>query len=113
MNFNNLKVSDRLFLNEVDQMIKQFSFAILLTCLFIGCSSPQPPESFIKANMRIITGILNAWLLNDTDGLRFIVLLPLKDLLGILVWLASLLKKQTYWRGKTFILKKGKMVEVK
>lgn len=63
--------------------------------------------------LRIFTGIMNALLLKDKDGLKFIWLLPLRDLLGIFVWLVSLFKKQTHWRGKFYTLKKGKMVSVK
>ena len=91
-------------------LIRGVPFALLYTL----CGGPYGWQVLAGViGMRIITGILNAGLLKDTDGLRFIGLLPLKDLLGILVWLASLLKKRTFWRGKTFILKKGKMVEVK
>jgi len=63
--------------------------------------------------LRIATGIVNALLLRDSDGLKSIWLLPLRDLFGIFVWLVSLLKRQTHWRGKRYLLKKGKMVAVK
>jgi len=48
---------------------------------------------------------------SDRDGIKAIWLLPVRDLLGMVFWMASFLKRETRWRGKTFILKKGKLVE--
>jgi len=63
--------------------------------------------------VRLLTAVSNSLFLQDRDGIKGIWLLPLRDLLGIFVWLASFLKRYTYWKEKTFVLKKGKMVEVK
>jgi len=59
--------------------------------------------------IRLITGVVNAALLKDIDGFRNIWLLPIRDCFGIFVWLASLFKRHTYWRGKPYILENGKM----
>jgi ceramide glucosyltransferase len=91
-------------------LIRGVPFALL----YALCGGPYGWQVLVGAvGLRILTGILNALLLKDADGLKFIGLLPLKDLLGILVWLTSLFQKKTHWRGKTFILKKGQLVEVK
>ena len=63
-----------------------------------------------SALLRILTGIINALHLKDKDGLKSLWMLPLRDLFGIFVWMVSLLKTQTHWRGKYYTLKKGKMV---
>jgi len=65
------------------------------------------------AAMRVAAGIANARRLRDRDGLTWIVLLPVRDVLGLLVWLAVLCKSKGSWRGRRFILKNGKMLEEK
>ncbi len=61
--------------------------------------------------LRILTGISNALYLRDRDGMQFIWLLPVRDLLGLVVWAGGLLKQTTSWRGRTFHLKNGKLTE--
>jgi ceramide glucosyltransferase len=63
--------------------------------------------------LRIMTAVGNSFYLKDNDGIRNVWLLPVRDLFGIFVWLASFVKKETHWRGKTFILNRGILVEVK
>lgn len=63
--------------------------------------------------IRLVAGIVNAALLKDIDGFRNIWLLPVRDCFGIFVWIASLFKRHTYWRGKPYILEKGKMKEAR
>ena len=62
---------------------------------------------------RMTTGSINAILLKDAGSIKKIWLLPLRDLAGLFVWMASLLKRRTYWRGKLYTLSRGKMVPVK
>ncbi len=62
--------------------------------------------------MRVGTALSGSFFLKDKDGMKSSWMLPIRDLLGIFVWLASFIKRKTYWRGRTFALKKGKMVEV-
>ena len=62
---------------------------------------------------RIATGIANAGRLGDRDGLSWIVLLPIRDVLGLLVWVAALVKRRGSWRGRNFLLKNGKMLAEK
>jgi ceramide glucosyltransferase len=66
-----------------------------------------------SAGLRILTGIINSRLLKDSGGLKLIWLLPLRDLGGMAVWLVSLFKRRTLWRGRSYRLKKGKMEPVK
>lgn len=63
--------------------------------------------------LRLFTATTNAMHLHDRDGIKFIWLLPLRDVLGLFVWLTSLVKRSTSWRGRTFVLEKGRMREEK
>jgi ceramide glucosyltransferase len=63
--------------------------------------------------IRLLTAVANCLLLRDPDGIKSVWLLPIRDLLGIFVWLASFFKRKTYWKEKIFVLKRGRMIEVK
>lgn len=62
--------------------------------------------------LRLFTAAVNAGILRDKEGLQWLWLLPLRDLLGVPVWLASFIKKRTVWKGREFAIRKGKMVEI-
>jgi len=51
-------------------------------------------------------------LLGDREGVRRLWLLPLRDAAGLFVWLASLIGRKVYWRGRVFVLSGNKMIEV-
>lgn len=61
---------------------------------------------------RLFTSAINALLLKDREGLQALWLLPLRDLFGLFTWFASFVNRKTYWKGRTFFVKGGKMVEV-
>jgi len=87
-------------------LVRGVPFA-LLYALFSG---PHGwPILIGTVGIRLVTGVVNAALLKDRDGFHNIWLLPVRDCFGIFVWLASLFKRHTYWRGKPYILEKGKM----
>ena len=48
--------------------------------------------------------------LQDRQIVRLLWLLPLRDLIAIAIWLASLLGHSIQWRGEVFHLQKGKLV---
>ncbi|MDO8526442.1 MAG: glycosyltransferase [Deltaproteobacteria bacterium] len=63
--------------------------------------------------VRLFTTWINSFFfLKDTQGLKAIGLLPIRDILGFFVWFASFVKRKTVWKDRTFIIEKGKMVEV-
>ena len=39
-------------------------------------------------------------------------MLPLRDLVALLVWIASLAGHNVVWRGDSFMLKDGKLVRI-
>lgn len=61
---------------------------------------------------RLATAAANALLLKDRESLKNLWLLPLRDIFGFAVWFASLVKRKTFWKGRTFVVKKGLMVEI-
>ncbi|MBI4223681.1 MAG: glycosyltransferase [Deltaproteobacteria bacterium] len=65
----------------------------------------------ITLGLRWVTSVWNALILRDREGLKALWLLPLRDLLGFFVWIASLTRHKTHWRGKVFRVKKGIMHE--
>lgn len=70
------------------------------------------PVLLVAIAARLGTAVGNSFFLEDKDGMNKLWLLPFRDLLGIFLWLSSFLKRKIYWRGKTFIVKKGKIVKV-
>jgi ceramide glucosyltransferase len=68
---------------------------------------------FAATGIRLVTAVSNALLLGDADGISRIWLLPLRDLLALPVWSVALFKRRTCWKGKCFVLKRGRMKAVK
>ena len=63
---------------------------------------------------RFAVGFLAAnAVLNDDQFFRFILLLPLRDLIAPLIWGASLMGSRVHWRGDVFDLKDGRLIAVK
>lgn len=61
--------------------------------------------------LRVVTAaVMLKWGLRDSEGLRAVWLLPLRDLAGLLSWAAALIKKDVVWRGSRFCLNRyGKL----
>lgn len=90
-------------------LIRGVPFAVIYATL----QGPWWPQILaVCLGARLFTAAVNSTYLGDHEGLRALWLLPLRDSLGLFVWLASFLKRKTFWKGRTFILKKGKMMEV-
>ena len=59
---------------------------------------------------RLAIGFATAVLvLGDPTFFRNMLLLPLRDLMAPIVWLASFMGNSIRWRGDTFTLKNGKL----
>jgi ceramide glucosyltransferase len=50
--------------------------------------------------------------LHDRQGLKHIFLLPVRDMIAPLVWVASLAGHQIHWRGDVFYLKDGRLARM-
>jgi ceramide glucosyltransferase len=49
-------------------------------------------------------------ILRDRQFYKYLVLLPLRDLMAVLVWAASFLGHSIHWRGESFTLKDGRLL---
>jgi len=56
--------------------------------------------------------IVGRRVLNDPRVMRDLWLLPLRDFLALLVWIASYAGNEVEWRGLRFRLRKGKLERV-
>jgi len=56
--------------------------------------------------------VVTSTLLGDREGIRRLWLLPLRDIVGLFVWLASFLGRKVHWRGRVFVLSGNGMIEV-
>lgn len=82
--------------------------------LYLAAGGPHAWGVLLATVMiRVGTGVLNAGMLGDQDGMRCIWILPARDMLGLMVWGVGVFKKKTSWRGKSFLIKKGKLVQVR
>ena len=61
---------------------------------------------------RLGTTVVTSTLLGDREGIRRLWLLPIRDAAGVFVWLASLIGRKVYWRGRAFVLRGNRMIEV-
>jgi len=62
----------------------------------------------------IFLRMVSAWVvaagaLHDRQVTRFLPLIPLRDVAGVLIWLASFAGNTVVWRGERFQLKRGKL----
>jgi ceramide glucosyltransferase len=63
--------------------------------------------------LRVAVALLVGWsVLRDRRVLRLMPLLPLRDLVALLVWVASLAGHKVVWRGDSFMLKDGRLIRI-
>jgi len=62
--------------------------------------------------VRLCTTVVTSTLLGDREGIRRLWLLPLRDTVGLFVWLASFVGRKVHWRGRVFVLSGNGMIEV-
>jgi len=62
--------------------------------------------ALLRMTMAVVTAIS---VLKDGDAMRSLWLLPLRDFLAPLIWLAGMFGRKIVWRGEEFELDKGKL----
>ncbi len=62
--------------------------------------------AFLRLAMALSIG---TGVLHDRDVRRFLALVPLRDIVAMMVWIASFAGHTVAWRGHEFILEKGKL----
>ena len=65
--------------------------------------------ALLRMTMAVVTAIS---VLKDGDAMRSLWLLPLRDFLAPLIWLAGMFGRKIVWRGEEFELDKGKLRRV-
>ena len=63
--------------------------------------------AFMRAAMALVVG---RYVLGDAQVVRYLWLVPVRDLLAMGVWIASFAGHRVSWRGQWFTLKRGKLV---
>lgn len=90
-------------------LIREIPFSLL----YSFCVFPFWPAVLCATIVnRLLTARLNARLLGDTETPKHLWFLPLRDLAGIFIWFASLVRRKVYWKGRKFLVRKGLMVEI-
>ena len=63
--------------------------------------------------LRLAIALVVGWsVLRDRQGLGLLALLPLRDLVALLIWFASLVGHTVVWRGDSFRLQNGRLVRI-
>jgi ceramide glucosyltransferase len=58
----------------------------------------------------VVAWVVGDRILRDRQFYKYLVLLPLRDLMAVLVWAASFLGHSIHWRGESFTLKDGRLL---
>ncbi len=83
----------------------------LLALLFAGGAAWAWLLFAIMLSARVAAGMLiGRSLLGDRQLPSSLLWLPLRDLLGVAVWIASFVGETVTWRGESFVLRRGKLV---
>lgn len=90
-----------------------FTFGLLWGALALLLSRGAPWAWALFAAAAIlrfgVACLFGARILFDRAVLKNLWLMPLRELIGFCVWIASLLGRKIVWRGESFILRKGKL----
>jgi len=63
----------------------------------------------MRATVAIVVG---QSVLEDRQVMRFLALIPLRDVFAMLVWVVSFAGQKVVWRGDRFRLQKGKLAKI-
>jgi len=93
-----------------------FTFALPWAILAVLLSEGQPWAwrlAFLALCLRLaVAMVVGTRVLEDKNCLRSAWLIPLRDILAVFVWAASLVGNTIAWRGDRFRLKDGKLVKL-
>ncbi len=88
-------------------------FALLFALLRLG--DPLGLAVLAAAlGVRMTTEVVSLkWAFRDPEGLRYLALLPLRDVLGLAVWALAITKRTVIWREAQFAVKEsGRMTRL-
>jgi ceramide glucosyltransferase len=83
-----------------------WALAAMLTCPSVatGCLL-----AIAVAARFVMAGVSTRILLRDTNATPSLSLLPLRDLIAVVIWVAGLFGSKVVWRGESFTLERGKL----
>jgi ceramide glucosyltransferase len=95
-------------------LVTTFGFAWALLAVVVGQGARWSwmllGLSFaVRMSMAFAVGVRA---LRDPDLVPWLWLIPLRDLLAVFIWIASLFGNKVRWRGEAFRLKKGKLLKI-
>jgi ceramide glucosyltransferase len=91
-----------------------WALLVLVLSLFLNREVPAAWALLIAVTgLRGAVAVLAGWsVLSDRGAMRLLPLLPLRDSVALLVWIASFFGHKVVWRGDSFILKDGKLSRI-
>jgi ceramide glucosyltransferase len=91
-----------------------FGLPWCVALLLAACGAPWAwALGAITLAARIGVGLaISLTVLHDRHALRYIFLLPMRDLVAPLVWAASFVSHRIHWRGDVFDLKDGRLARI-
>ncbi len=67
----------------------------------------------VVLDLRVAVALVVGWsVLRDRQAMTLLALLPLRDVVALLIWIASLAGHTVVWRGDSFTLNDGRLVRV-
>jgi ceramide glucosyltransferase len=66
--------------------------------------------ALLRLSVALVTGVS---VLHDREVMRWLWLLPIRDILAVIVWIGGLLGKKIVWQGEEFYLDRGKLKRAK
>jgi ceramide glucosyltransferase len=92
------------------------TFGLVWSCLAVLLARGAPWTwglLALTAGLRLIVALLvGRTVLQDRSVVKFLWLLPVRDIVAFAVWIASFAGHTVTWRGDRFALKKGRMVRI-
>ena len=85
------------------------SLSLLLGCGVLATSVLLIAVTCLRVAVALLVG---RSVLQDRQVLPLLALLPLRDLVALVVWIASLAGHKVIWRGDSFTLKNGKLTRI-
>jgi len=87
-------------------------WALLALVFSLGAAWAWELLAAVAAMRVAVALVIGSLVLQDRQVLRWLGLLPLRDVVALLVWLVSFTGHTVSWRGDSFELKKGKLVRI-
>jgi ceramide glucosyltransferase len=85
------------------------SLSLLLGCGVLATSVLLIAVTCLRVAVALLVG---RSVLQDRQVLPLLALLPLRDLVALVVWIASLSSHKVIWRGDSFTLKNGRLTRI-